>query len=769
VTVAINNTAATSTDFTFTETLNSDLSTYYDGSNWTYWRVYQESDTQTFETDYFNISFSAPVPEAIQVHYRWREDDNTQTAATWREVEDTGDPTGATSELNKGDNIRLRIEVANTGGGTATNYNYKIEYAATLSDCSSDPGSWSAVTTNESGHWNMATSTQFSDSDSTTAQLFNDESYSFVAGDMIEYSSDASGNVTLTEDDYTEIEYVIRATDNANTAGTYCFRVTDDGTDLDDYDIFPVLTLSGNTNNAPYFTVNPSDNGSASTSPTNYGTNVSFTATAQDDDVGDDYYLAICKTNAITAGNNAPPSCTAGDWCISNLASSTNEASCDYSTADSGEELEWYAFACDKHAGFSIAKCSSVSQGGSNSNASPFAINHPPVLTSITTDNDNQDPGSTFNISAVSLDNDSFGAVDTMDFYICRGTSAAYGIGCAGGASDTICSVLATTSSDISCSYDDIAPTPSGANNYHAFLFDGHGLAADNNYLDGSYTVNNVAPVLGSLVLNNGSDITLNLSGAPDTQIQIVNTSVVDQNGCDSGLVSAAATVYMSGASGGSSCTSNDSDCYQINIANCVKSDCVDDEDSTAVYTCTTDMKFFAVPTDDSTGNPWESHNWISYLNVYDGSNYVSTTSAGVELITNIALGVTENIIDFGSDLFVGENSGTNNATTTVVNFGNSPIDTSLSGTNMIGNPSGSINVDNMEWSLTEGFSWSSGSDLSISDTGVDISAPNPISEEVVMDKVYWGIGIPFGSDVSIYYGQNNFSVSLDNNDWQSY
>jgi len=769
VTVASNSSISTSTEFTLTAKINSSVSLYYDSSNWTYWRVYQESDSQTFETDYYDISFSAPVPEDTQIHYRWREDDDSETAATWRESEDDGDPSGSTDNLEKGTNIRLRIEVANTGGGIASNYNYQIEYASTTGNCTSDPGNWETVKTDESGHWNMSTSTNFSDGDSTTAQLFNNESYSFVTGGMVEYTSTSTGNISLGEDDYTELEYVIRATNNAITAGTYCFRVTNSGVDLDSYDIFPVLTLAGNTNTAPYFTVEPSDNGSASTSPTSYGTNVSFTATAQDDDVGDDYYLAICKTNAITAGNDGPPSCTSGDWCISELASSTAEADCDYTTAESDEEIEWYAFACDRHAGYSIAKCSSVSQGTGASDASPFAINHPPVLTSVTTSNDNQDPGSTFNITTETSDDDTFGGVDSMDMYICRGTSAAYGIGCAGGSSDTICSVIATTTSNISCSYDDTAPTPAGTNDYHVFLFDGHGLAADNNYIDGSYTINNVPPVLGSLVLNGGADITLNLAGAPDIQVQTINTSIVDVNGCDTGLVSAVATIYMSGASGEYNCTGNNSDCYQINTANCVKSDCTGDEDTTAIYTCTTNMKSFAVPTDASTGNPWESHNWLSYLNVYDGANYSATTSSGVELITNTALEVTEGLIDFGSDLAVGENTGSDDATTTVVNIGNSPIDASLSGTDMSGNPSGTITVDNMEYSLEEGFTWSNGSDLSTSEAAVDISAPNPVSSSVVADQIYWGIGIPYGSDASIYYGLNNFSVSLDNNDWQSY
>src|SRR3989338_6742235 len=65
-----------------------------------------------------------------------------------------------------------------------------------------------------------------------------------------------------------------------------------------------VGTVASNT--APSISAGPSDGGSSSASPTTVGSNVTFTATATDGE-SDQYYLAICKTNSVTAVNSAAP------------------------------------------------------------------------------------------------------------------------------------------------------------------------------------------------------------------------------------------------------------------------------------------------------------------------------------------------------------------------------------------------------------------------------------------------------------------------------
>lgn len=765
VTVATNTTAVADNDFAISATLNSYLTEYYDANNLTYWRIYQSTGTQILRTDSFSAVFSSSTPETRQIHYRWRYDNGNETGATWREGEDEGDPTGATANLDKGANIRLRFAIANLGGGTATNSIFRLEYASTTGNCTSDPGNWNTVSTDGTGHWETATSPYYNNGDTTTSQFNNSEAYAFTAGRIVEDPSATTTALNIAERYYSEIEYAIKATDAAITAGTYCFRVTNNGTALNYYDLFAPITLAGNVNTAPSFVSGYPIDDSASTSPTNYGSAVTFVAQANDSE-GDDYYLAVCQTNSITAGSDGPPTCNGGSWCISNLASSTAEATCDYIAATSSESLSWYAFVCDKYPGFAVAKCSSGSQGGGNVvTNSPFAVNHAPVFTSVSTTDNNKDPGGYFTISTVSSDNDSNGSNDTLNLYVCR-TNSATDAGCTGGAADTVCYATATSSPNAKCYYQDTAPTPAGNNTYYAFVFDNHGLGATANSRTSTYTINNVSPSLGLLVLNGGANIRVNLKDAGDKAVSTINTSVTDYNGCTN-LVSATAIIYMSNATNGYNCSANNNDCYQITTTNCIQTECDSVDDPTATYTCTANLKYYAAPTDNSTNNPNVSHNWLSRLQVFDGLNYGATSSTGVELLTNTALDVTEVLIDFGSDMFAGENSGANNATTTVYNAGNSPIDTNLSGTDMAGVPSGILDVGNIKWSFNQYFNYNfTGQTLTIAGQNADTETPKATTTTEVYDKVYWGVGIPFAADASTYTGQNVFEVIIDSDNW---
>lgn len=763
-TVATHSTSSVDTDFYMSGYINSSLSQYYGANNWTYWRVYQASGSQNLKSDYFKITFASSTPSTSQLHYRWRDDNGDETTAAWREAEDTGDPSGSTVSLNPDENVRIRFSVGNLGAGLASGYIYRIEYATSTGSCTAGIGAWTTIPSNDTGHWRTASSTGYANGDSTTAQFSNSESYTFTAGRMVEDPSATTSAISLSENQYTEIEYAIKATANANTAGTYCFRVTNNGSELDIYDNYPVITLAGNTNIAPEFTVFPSDNGSGSSSPTDYGDPVIFTAYGRDNDPADSsLYLAICKTNSITAGNDGPPTCNGGSWCVSDLTSTTTELTCQYTTATSSEVLPWYGFVCDKHAGFSIAKCSAMSQGsGDAENDSPFLINHPPLFTSATTSINFQDPGGTFRISTVSSDSDNALGQNTLSLFVCRTNFSTYS-GCGGAATNTVCSVTGALS-DAYCDYADTAPTPAGDNTYYAFVYDNWGMMAAASPISGTYTINNVEPSIGTLVLNNGNDISLLIKPSSTTVVTIATTT--DQNGCDTGLVSANAVVYITDATSSYNCVADDNYCYQITTSNCVKSGCTDDNDPSATYTCTTHLKYFAAPTDDSLNNPDEPQKWQSYIRIYDGSNYASTISAGVEVITTLALDVNESLIDFGDQMFIGENTGTRNSTSTIENLGNSPINTDLSGTNMTGTPSGTINVNYIKWHLANFNYPSSGYQLTLTATSVDIAAPKPTSDSDVKDEIYWGIAIPYGADSSIYNGTNNFTVKIDGNNW---
>jgi len=102
------------------------------------------------------------------------------------------------------------------------------------------------------------------------------------------------------------------------------------------------------TNSPPVITATISDGGSHVDAQTNPGSNVTFTATAADINANQ-YYLAICKTDVITAGDNDVPSCDGGNWSISAATNNAAEATATYAiTGSEGLVNPWYAFVCDK-------------------------------------------------------------------------------------------------------------------------------------------------------------------------------------------------------------------------------------------------------------------------------------------------------------------------------------------------------------------------------------------------------------------------------------
>ena len=141
-------------------------------------------------------------------------------------------------------------------------------------------------------------------------------------------------------------------------------------------------------NVAPSFTAGPSDGLSSGTAPTTAGSNVTFTATAHDNNT-DDYYLAICKTQYVKPGTNAAPSCCLDDtlltcgssyaWAISSAAAHSDSpiTPITYQTqASDAENNAWYAFVCDHN---NPGTCSGSSQG-TGAAGSPFEVNHQPTL-----------------------------------------------------------------------------------------------------------------------------------------------------------------------------------------------------------------------------------------------------------------------------------------------------------------------------------------------------------------------------------------------------
>ncbi len=178
-----------------------------------------------------------------QIHYHWRNDDGSETTAT--------SATGGTEDtpwLNVGRGIvnRLRIEVSNEGNASTAATQYRLEYAQKVSTCSVATG-WTDVGA-VGGAWDMTLSSNIADGDTTNIATSTggttDENSTFVGTGALRETTSSSGSITLSSTEFTELEYAITATGLAIDGDTYCFRVTNAGTPITAYAVYPEVSIT---------------------------------------------------------------------------------------------------------------------------------------------------------------------------------------------------------------------------------------------------------------------------------------------------------------------------------------------------------------------------------------------------------------------------------------------------------------------------------------------------------------------------------------------
>jgi hypothetical protein len=503
---------------------------------------------------------------------------------------------------------------------------------------------------------------------------------------------------------------------------------------------------------------------STSTSPINIGDSISFVATA-DDPEGNFYFLIVCTSPGATAANGSFPTCDGGagnTLCLSASTTDATQSTCVDTAlaATSSENVIWYAYACDDHA--TQADCSPVSQGnGADEDASPFFVNHAPTLDAVSTTDDSLVPGSLFEFTATSTDTDVAGGADQITLHICATNSYSTTTGCA--ASQELCTVTALSVADeavLTCTWNDTVPTVDQNYSYWAFIKDWHDMpAAVGQGSTNTYTVINIAPVASAVVLNGAVPITLNLRGAPNTEV-VVTATLTDNNGA-ADIVSATSSAFWSSAADSLNCAPNDNECYQITGANCSIFGLVG---ATANLQCTTTLEFFAVPTTAAMTNPNAATDWLAGATVYDEAlSHQVVSVAGVEMNQTAGLDIEELYIPYNT-IRGGENSGTYNATTTVVNYGNTPLDNDVSGTDMDHDVQPvNIPVANQKYGIIAGdYTAVLTTNLSVIDTSVDVIIDRPMSGVDVEDEIYWGINIPGGTISGNYEGTNTFTGAVD-------
>ena len=147
----------------------------------------------------------------------------------------------------KNSNIRLRFSVNNTGDSGGVNLRLQMAPLGGAGSCEAVArGNFVDVPTTAGVGTSLAimtTSANFTDQEATTEQL-TPSSTTFVAGKMVEASSNQTNSITLSPNTYTEAEYNFQFTSSAAEATAYCFRTRNATTDLNTYSHVAMATVA---------------------------------------------------------------------------------------------------------------------------------------------------------------------------------------------------------------------------------------------------------------------------------------------------------------------------------------------------------------------------------------------------------------------------------------------------------------------------------------------------------------------------------------------
>ncbi len=516
---------------------------------------------------------------------------------------------------------------------------------------------------------------------------------------------------------------------------------------------------------------NGSGVGDTAGNPTNAGSNVTWQGTASDAN-SDYWYLAICKTNAITPVNSGAPTCGGGEWVITSTTTSGNQQIAATSTTGLGDESNaWYAFACDYN---SESKCSLSSQGtGTAAENSPFYVNHRPTFTEYVDDSP-KNPGQTVTATSTSDDADSNNGDDTIVLCVClpSGFTCGRTPACTGTNLASSTAVLSNASTTYNIS------TPKQDTNYgfYGYIIDNHGFCASEGQQDVNsvLTVANVAPTISSSTINlvdsGGSGNLIPKDPGGQTSGYRVEATIEDNNSCEAdggGSEIATSTdatktitwVYRSGAGAGAGCSADANDCY-LAIADCTLGPCGGSGDLNVTTTCTFSLWYVADPTNEAQESQYPSDNWLASVKAVDNNDASSTTecSTGREMDTFLAYDVTESNIPYGTVYPAGTS---NEATTTMRALGNVGMDENIDGANMESGAN-NIAIGQQHYATSTAFTWD-GALANIASTSVQQleldCAKTTSTSSPATANTYWLIKISDTQVAGIYNGTNTIAA----------
>ncbi len=194
-----------------------------------------------------SITGSTTVRDDVltQTHYHWRQDTGSEalSPSATGGIEDT-----PISALQTEVPRRLRIGLSNDGSTTTFPTTFRLEYGVAAPTCN-DVGTWIDVAEADDD-WNMFDSSNLTNGADTTdvavglGGVSPENNFFLTPNGGVRDTESETGSMQVDFDEYTALEYSIVASTTATEGNTYCFRVSDQGQPIEQYDVLPQVTIS---------------------------------------------------------------------------------------------------------------------------------------------------------------------------------------------------------------------------------------------------------------------------------------------------------------------------------------------------------------------------------------------------------------------------------------------------------------------------------------------------------------------------------------------
>lgn len=240
----------------------------------------------------------------------------------------------------------------------------------------------------------------------------------------------------------------------------------------------------------------------------------------------------------------------------------------------------------------------------------------------------------------------------------------------------------------------------------------------------------------GTIIPNNGTTKTIHING------------VVSDNDGDGNIASVSTVFYRSGVANGTSCTTDNNDCYKVTSCDLTLND-----STSKKYNCAVALQYYTDATDG--GGRYPNDNWIIYVKVLDGENNIGENNSVIKEIGSIvAVDIPLNL-SYGSLSLGATTTIATNQEMIFTQKGNVVADVGVTG-DTLDCTIGSIPTNHQKWSLTDvGFDDQFAQTLTDYSVDTDLNIgyrDNDTTEET--KKLYWNLKAPLSGVKGFCVGQ---------------